>query len=274
PRRKQRKEAEVSHDESEDEDHVPTPSSDLLPSGEGRKNNDEMFGVDDLSGEEVVMDTTTDVSTTIPVAAIIVTTAVLTQRAKEPEIPIKKKDQMMMDVEYVRQLEAKEQEVDENVINDNEELKKCMEIVPDDGDEKQKVDENVEPIIDDTEELKKCMEIVPDDGDEVLIEATPISSRSLTITDYIIHKEGKRTYFKIIRADGNSQVYQTFEKMFKKFNREDLEVLWGIVKDRFKKEKLVDDMDNLLFKTLKTMFEHHVEDIIWTYQQGLAKVKN
>nr|GEZ97724.1 retrovirus-related Pol polyprotein from transposon TNT 1-94 [Tanacetum cinerariifolium] len=121
-------------------------------------------------------------------------------------------------------------------------------------------------------ELKKCMEIVPDDGDEVLIEATPISSRSPAIIDYKIYKEGKKTYFKIIRANSNSQVYQTFEKMFKKFNREDLEVLWGIVKDRFKKEKLVDDMDNLLFKTLKTMFEHHVEDIIWTYQQGLAKM--
>nr|GEY59106.1 hypothetical protein [Tanacetum cinerariifolium] len=81
------------------------------------------------------------------------------------------------------------------------------------------------------------MEIVPDDGNEVLIEATPISSRSLTIIDYKIHKEGKKNYFKIIRADGNTQVYQTFEKMFKNFNREDLEVLWAIVKDRFKKEK-------------------------------------
>nr|GEW01177.1 putative ribonuclease H-like domain-containing protein [Tanacetum cinerariifolium] len=113
-------------------------------------------------------------------------------------------------------------------------------------------DENVKPVIDDFEALKKCMEIVPDDED----------------------KEGKKTYFKIIRADGNSQVYQTFEKMFKNFSREDLEVLWTIVKDRFKKEKPVDDMDNhnLLFRTLKTMFEHHVENTIWKYQQGLAKV--
>nr|GEY66434.1 hypothetical protein [Tanacetum cinerariifolium] len=137
---------------------------------------------------------------------------------------------------------------------------------------KQKVDENVKPVIDDSEELKKCMEIVPDDGDDVLIEATPISSRSPTIIDYNIYKEGKKNYFKIIRGDGNSQVYQTFEKMFKNFNREDLEVLWAIVKDRFKKEKPVDDMDNILFRTLKTMFEHHVEDTIWKYQQGLAKL--
>nr|GEU77093.1 hypothetical protein [Tanacetum cinerariifolium] len=90
------------------------------------------------------------------------------------------------------------------------------------------------------------MEIVPDDGDEVLIEATPISSRSPTIIDYKIHKEGKKNYFKIIRADDNSQVYQTFEKMFKNFNREDVEVLWAIVKDRFRKEKPVNDMDNIL----------------------------
>nr|GEV09550.1 hypothetical protein [Tanacetum cinerariifolium] len=62
--------------------------------------------------------------------------------------------------------------------------------------------------------------------------------------------------------------------MFKNFNREDVEVLWDIVKDRFKKEKPVEDMDNLLFRTLKTMFEHHVENTVWIYQQGLAKVKN
>nr|GEZ05702.1 putative ribonuclease H-like domain-containing protein [Tanacetum cinerariifolium] len=131
---------------------------------------------------------------------------------------------------------------------------------------KQKVDENVEPVIDDTEELKKYMEIVPDDRDEVLIEATPISSRSPTIIDYKNHKEGKKNYFKINKADVNSQVYQTLKKMFKNFNREDVEVLWAIVNDKFKKEKPVDDMDNLMFRTLKTMFELHVEDIICTYQ--------
>nr|GEV34670.1 hypothetical protein [Tanacetum cinerariifolium] len=127
---------------------------------------------------------------------------------------------------------------------------------------KQKVDENVEPAIDDFEELRKCIEIVSDNREEVLIEATPISSRSPTIIDYKIHKEGKKNYFKIIRVDGNSQVYQTFERMFKNFNREDLEVLWAIIKNRFKKEKPVDDMDNILFRTLKIMFEHHVEDTI------------
>nr|GEW49896.1 hypothetical protein [Tanacetum cinerariifolium] len=123
-------------------------------------------------------------------------------------------------------------------------------------------------------ELKRCLEIIPDDNDDVTIEATPLSSKSLTIVDYKIYKEGRKSFFKIIKADGNSQNYLTFGKMFKNFNREDLEVLWSIVKARFQKAKPVDDMDNLLFQTLKIMFEHHVQDNIWMYQQGTTKVLN
>nr|GEU46750.1 uncharacterized mitochondrial protein AtMg00810-like [Tanacetum cinerariifolium] len=244
PRRKQRKEAEVSHDESEDEDHVLTPSSDPLPSGEdssilnelmvfctilqeqGRTNDDEMFKVDDLAGEEVVMETTTGVKDN----AALTTNDKGKAKMVKPEVPIKKKELTRIDEESTRK-----------------QYKKTAEHLESDISKKQKVDENVEPVIDDFKEFKKCMEIVPNDGDEVLIEATPISSRSPTIIDYKIHKEGKKNYFKIIRAD---------------------------VKDKFKKEKPVDDMDNLLFRTLKTMFEHHVKNTIWKYQQGLAKVKN
>nr|GEW30313.1 hypothetical protein [Tanacetum cinerariifolium] len=126
---------------------------------------------------------------------------------------------------------------------------------------------------DDSAELKRCLEIVPeDDDDDVTIEATPLSFKPPTMVDYKIYKEGKKSYFKIIKADGNSQSYLTFRKMFKNFNRDDLEVLWSIVKERFKKTKPLDDMDNLLFQTLKTMFEHHVKENIWKYQQGSVKV--
>nr|GEX24695.1 hypothetical protein [Tanacetum cinerariifolium] len=76
------------------------------------------------------------------------------------------------------------------------------------------------------------------------------------------------------RADGNSQNYLTFGTMFKNFNKEDLEVLRSIMKERFKKTKPVNDMDNLLSQTLNTIFEHHVKDNIWKYQQGAVKVHN
>nr|GEX18396.1 hypothetical protein [Tanacetum cinerariifolium] len=109
-------------------------------------------------------------------------------------------------------------------------------------------------------ELKKCLEIISDDGDDVTIDATPLSSKSLTIVDYKIYKERKKNYFQIFRDDGNSQIYLIFSKMLKIFDREDLEVLWRLVKARFEKVKPVDHMDSFLLHNLKTMFEHHVED--------------
>nr|GEZ40734.1 hypothetical protein [Tanacetum cinerariifolium] len=114
----------------------------------------------------------------------------------------------------------------------------------------------------------------PEDDDDVTIKATPLSSKSPTIVDYKIYKERKKSYFKIIRVDGNSQNYLTFGTMFKNFNKEDLEVLWSIMKERFKNTKPLNDMVDLLFQTLKTMFEHHVEDNIWKYQQREVKVYN
>nr|GEV66646.1 hypothetical protein [Tanacetum cinerariifolium] len=119
-------------------------------------------------------------------------------------------------------------------------------------DKRQRIEEENE-----SAKLKRCLEIILDDNDDVTIKATPISSKSPTIVDYKIYKEKRNSFFKIIKADGNSQNYLTFGKMFKNFNRQDLEVLGSIVKARFKKTKPVDDMDNLLFQTLKTMFEHH-----------------
>ncbi|GKC75307.1 hypothetical protein Tco_1126081 [Tanacetum coccineum] len=110
------------------------------------------------------------------------------------------------------------------------------------------------------EELKKCFEIVPDDGDDVTIDATPLSVK-IPIVDYKIYQEGNKSFFQIIRADGKTQMYLTFSKMLKNFDREDLEVLWKIVKARFKMTEPVNYMDIFLHINLKTMFEHHVEDI-------------
>nr|GEV67831.1 hypothetical protein [Tanacetum cinerariifolium] len=282
---------------------------------QGRSNDDEMFGVDDLTGEEVVMDSAAELVTivkdsaapttnvtedeitmaqalaalksvkpTILTAATKVTTAVPTSRAKgrykQSHLKRRSFDEIKelfdREMRKVNDFVAMDPEAQKSSAKEAQEssIKRTAEHLKSNISKKQKVAENVEPVIDDTEELKKCMEIVLDDGDEVLIETTPIYFRSSTIIDYKIHKKGKKNYFKIIRADGNSQVYQTFEKMFKNFNGEDLEVQWAIVKDRFKKEKPVDDKDTILFRTLKTMFEHHVEDTIWNYQQGLANVKN
>nr|GEU83638.1 putative reverse transcriptase, RNA-dependent DNA polymerase [Tanacetum cinerariifolium] len=53
-----------------------------------------------------------------------------------------------------------------------------------------------------SKELKKCLEIIPDDANDVTIDAIPLSSKSLTIVDYKIYQEGKKSDFQIFRADG------------------------------------------------------------------------
>ncbi|GJT08123.1 hypothetical protein Tco_0842585 [Tanacetum coccineum] len=122
-----------------------------------------------------------------------------------------------------------------------------------DKSKKQKLDEKVEAEIDDAkeaEELKQCLEIVPDDGDDVIIDATPLSVK-IPIVDYKIYQKGKKSFFKIIRADGKTQMYLTFTKLLKNFDREDLEVLWRIVKARFKKTEPVNYMNILLHLNLR-----------------------
>nr|GEW65043.1 hypothetical protein [Tanacetum cinerariifolium] len=269
PRRKQRKEAEVSYDESKDEDHVPTPSSDPLPSGEdssllnemmvfctslqeqvldlqeakdaqaneiaslkkkkseisyekyglgaqedafkqgrmieeidqnteialddethGRTNDDELFGVDDLAREEVVMETTTGVKDSVSLTTDVTKDEVTMAQALAALNSTKARDEYYNYSCCYNSYNCCPNSKSQRLLAESFKQEK--------GKNSQRfkgkiVDENVEPVIDD-----------PDDEDEVLIEATPLSSRSLTIIDYKIQKEGKKKYFKIIRADVNS----------------------------------------------------------------------
>ncbi|GJY65598.1 putative ribonuclease H-like domain-containing protein, partial [Tanacetum coccineum] len=49
--------------------------------------------------------------------------------------------------------------------------------------------------------IKELMKIIPDE-EEVAIDAIPLATKPLTIVDWKIHKEGKKNYYQIIRADG------------------------------------------------------------------------
>nr|GEU41051.1 ribonuclease H-like domain-containing protein [Tanacetum cinerariifolium] len=341
PKRKQRKEAEVSNDEPEDENHVPTPSSDPLPSGEdsfilnelmvfctslqeqvldlheakaaqakenaalkkivsklnkwkksssrglkrlkkigleialddetqGRTNDDEMFRVDDLAGEEVFIETTTGVkdstapityvtkdevimaqalatlkstkpmvvvqeqkiSTTIPAAPTIVTTADK-GKAKmiEPEVPIKRKEHIRINEELLAEkLQAREREEFSKVQKARLEMTKVNDFIAMDSEAQQS-------------STKRAVEHLESN----ISKKQKVDENFKPVID---DSEELRKCIEIVSDDGDED----------------------IVKDIFKKEKLVDDVDNILFRTLKTMFEHHVEDTIWKYQQGLAKL--
>nr|GEU49286.1 putative ribonuclease H-like domain-containing protein [Tanacetum cinerariifolium] len=65
---------------------------------------------------------------------------------------------------------------------------------------KQKVEDDKE-----TAELTQLMEIIPNEED-VAIDAIPLAVKSPGIVDWKIHKEGKKSYYQIIRADGKSKI--------------------------------------------------------------------
>ncbi|GJZ81765.1 hypothetical protein Tco_0646759 [Tanacetum coccineum] len=81
--------------------------------------------------------------------------------------------------------------------------KRTREELESDNSKKQKIYENVEAEVDDEAEMKKLMEIVPDN--EVAIDAIPLASKSPIIVDWKIINKGKIGYFQIIKADGSSK---------------------------------------------------------------------
>nr|GEY63986.1 synaptobrevin, longin-like domain protein [Tanacetum cinerariifolium] len=126
-------------------------------------------------------------------------------------------------------------------------LKRKTESFEEKAAKKQKLDKEVE-------ELKKHLQIVPNDDDDVYTEATPLSLK-VPVVDYEIHTDNNKPYYKIIRADGSHQLFLSFLSLLRNFDREDLEMLWQIVQERFASSKPKNFSDDFLLTTLKEMFE-------------------
>nr|GEW97738.1 hypothetical protein [Tanacetum cinerariifolium] len=105
----------------------------------------------------------------------------------------------------------------------------------------------------DVEEIKQHLEIVPDEDDYVYTEATPLARKVFVVDYQIIHLNNKPRY-KIIRADETHQLYVSFITLLKNFDREDLESLRSIVKERFSTSKPNNFSDEYLLTTLRTIF--------------------
>nr|GEW24936.1 hypothetical protein [Tanacetum cinerariifolium] len=127
------------------------------------------------------------------------------------------------------------------------------------------------------EELKTHLHIVRNDDDDVYTEATPPALK-VPVVDYQIHHEHNKPFYKILRADGTHQLFLSFITLLKNFDREDLEMLWKLVQEKFQSSERKNFSDDFLLNTLKTMFEKpNVKSSIWRDQKGrygLAKVKS
>nr|GEU34594.1 putative ribonuclease H-like domain-containing protein [Tanacetum cinerariifolium] len=103
-------------------------------------------------------------------------------------------------------------------------------------------------------ELNKHLEIVPDEDDDVFTEATPLA-RKVLVMDYSIIFLNNKPHYKIVKANGTHQLYISFLTLLKNFDRDDLESLWSIVKEKFSTTKPDNFADDFLLTTLRAMFE-------------------
>nr|GEY25338.1 hypothetical protein [Tanacetum cinerariifolium] len=188
---------------------------------QGRMNEEDLFGVNDLDGDEVIVDvTTTLIEEWDDVQAIINADRKLVEQIQAQErehLSIEERSKLLAELIESRRKENGEKDKNNTSKITEGSSKRAGDKIEPESAKRQRLEKE-----DDTAELKRCLEIVLEDDDDVTFEATPISSKSPTIN----------------------------------FNREDFKVLRSIVKTRLKKTKPVNDMDNLLFQTLKTMFEH------------------
>nr|GEZ53603.1 xylulose kinase-1 [Tanacetum cinerariifolium] len=132
-------------------------------------------------------------------------------------------------------LQKTKEQIDEE---ESRALKRINETLANKTAKRKKLDEEVG-------ELKRHLQIVPNEDDDVYTEATPLA-RKVPVVDYEIYNENNKPYFKIIRADGTHQLYVSFLSSLRNFDREDLEALWSLVKERFDTAKPKNFSDDFL----------------------------
>nr|GEY75589.1 hypothetical protein [Tanacetum cinerariifolium] len=85
---------------------------------------------------------------------------------------------------------------------------------------------------------------------------------------YSFHRrEGLRSYWRIIRVGGITQAFQSFEDMLKDFDREDLDALWRLVKERFSTALATTDKEKALWDELTRLYEPNADDVFWKLQR-------
>ncbi|GJX61496.1 hypothetical protein Tco_0294396 [Tanacetum coccineum] len=115
----------------------------------------------------------------------------------------------------------------------------------------------------DKEELKGLLEIVP--KDDIPIEVESLSTK-YPIVNWETHVLSEISmYYKIIRGDGSSRNYKILSEMLEDFDRQDVEELYRLVKEKYS-SSTPEGYDLMLWGDLYTIFESTEEDVIWKNQ--------
>ncbi|GJT83904.1 hypothetical protein Tco_1058246 [Tanacetum coccineum] len=119
------------------------------------------------------------------------------------------------------------------------------------------------------EQLKAFLMIVPDEEGEIDYE---VLDKRYPIVDweskfYHTDRYGKpHDYYRVFRADGSSRYIKTFTEMVSRFDRLDFIELHSLVMKRFE-TSTPEEIDLILWGSLRTMFEANAEDDLWKNQK-------
>ncbi|GJZ29021.1 hypothetical protein Tco_0573668 [Tanacetum coccineum] len=89
--------------------------------------------------------------------------------------------------------------------------------------------------------------------EDIAIDDIPLATKLPVIIDYKLHKEGMLVHYQLIRVDGSSKRYSSMIRMLQGINREDLEVLWRIVKTKYSDIRPEDEFESVSWGDLKRM---------------------
>nr|GEX54063.1 hypothetical protein [Tanacetum cinerariifolium] len=112
------------------------------------------------------------------------------------------------------------------------------------------------------EDVQNMLQIVP--VSEFKVEALQVK---YPLIDWEIHSERSRSYWKIIRVGGITRAYQSFEDMLKAFDREYLDALWRLVKQKFSTVVPTVDKEKALWVGHKRLFKPDTYDVLWKLQR-------
>nr|GFC59213.1 hypothetical protein [Tanacetum cinerariifolium] len=71
----------------------------------------------------------------------------------------------------------------------------------------------------------------------------------------------------MIRVGEITQEFQSFEDMLKDFNREDLDALWRITKEKFSTAMPIQNKEKDLWAELTRLYEPNADDVFWKLQR-------
>nr|GEW54551.1 retrovirus-related Pol polyprotein from transposon TNT 1-94 [Tanacetum cinerariifolium] len=84
------------------------------------------------------------------------------------------------------------------------------------------------------------------DCEDITIDVIPLATKPPVIVEYKIVKEGKISTYHIIRADGSTKRYNSMIKLLENIDREYLETLWKLVKDKHGNKRPKEEYERVL----------------------------